>query len=77
MKLIIDIPEKTLEKINTEICDYGDMDIIIHNGTPLNILRAELYEYITHSPYIKSFMDCCRLREDVMRIIDKIQGGSY
>lgn len=34
-------------------------------------LRAELYDYITHSPYIKSFMDCCRLRDDVMRIIDK------
>lgn len=37
---------------------------------PLNKLRAELYDYITHSPYIKSFMDCCRLRDDVMRIVD-------
>ena len=71
MKLIIDIPEKLLQKINTEICDYGDMNIIIHNGTPLDILRGELYDYITHSPYINSFLGCCHLRDDVMRIIDR------
>jgi len=37
----------------------------------LNKLRTEIEDYITHSPYIKSFIDCCRLRDDVMRIIDK------
>ena len=37
----------------------------------LDKLRAEIEDYITHSPYIKSFMDCCRLRDDVMQIIDK------
>lgn len=37
----------------------------------LNKIRTEIEDYITHSPYIKSFMDCCRLRDDVKRIIDK------
>ena len=36
----------------------------------INKLRAELYDYITRSPYIRSFIDCCRLRDDVMRIVD-------
>lgn len=42
----------------------------------LDKIRAELYDYITHSPYVKSFMDCCRLRDDVMRIIDKYKAES-
>ena len=42
----------------------------------INKLRSELYDYITHSPYIKSFMDCCRLRDDVMRIIDRYKTES-
>jgi hypothetical protein len=51
-----------------------DDDGIMHKVLPMDTLdkiRAELKDYITHSPYIKSFMDCCRLRDDVMRIIDK------
>lgn len=35
-------------------------------------LRVEIEDYITRSPYIKSFIDCCRLRDDVMRIFDNI-----
>ena len=66
MKLIIEIPEKMYHMINAEFYDYGDMNIIIRNGTPLDKLSAELYDYITHSPYIKSFMDCCRLRDDLI-----------
>lgn len=34
MKLIIDIPEKTYQKIKERIYDYGDMNVIIQNGTP-------------------------------------------
>lgn len=44
------------------------------DAVPMSViddLRAEIEDYITHSPYIKSFLDCCRLRDDVMRIFDK------
>lgn len=62
--------------------DYDELvafaDIIAriqtHEVIPIDVLdkiRIEIEDYITHSPYIKSFMDCCRLRDDVMRIIDK------
>ena len=34
MKIIIDIPEKTYQKIKEGIYDYGDMNVIIQNGTP-------------------------------------------
>ena len=45
-----------------------------HKVIPVDVLdkiKAELEDYITHSPYIKSFKDCCCLRDDVMRIFDK------
>ena len=35
MKLIIDIPEKTYHMINAGFYDYGDMNLIIQNGTPI------------------------------------------
>ena len=35
MKIVIDIPEETYHKIKTGLYDYGDMNIIIKNGTPL------------------------------------------
>ena len=35
MKLIIDIPEKTYHMINAGFYDYGDMNVIIQNGTPI------------------------------------------
>lgn len=41
------------------------------NDIPLDELRAELYNYITHSPYINGCTNCCRLRDDVLRIVDK------
>lgn len=76
MKLIIDISKATQKIIH----DHGEVGIhmsaeklleAIIDGKPLDNLRTELEDYITHSPYIKTFMDCCRLRDDVMRIIDK------
>lgn len=51
-----------------------DDDGVMHKVLPMDTLdklRAELEDYITHSPYIKSVKDCCRLRDDVMRIIDR------
>lgn len=77
MKLIIEIDEDVriaisrmgLLRISDEM--QKEVDKAIQLGTPLNNLRAELYDYITHSPYIKTCTDCCRLRDDVMRIIDK------
>ena len=50
-----------------------DDDGVMHKVLPMDTLdkiRAEIMDCITHSPYIKSFMDCCRLRDDVMRIVD-------
>lgn len=35
MKVIIDIPEKMYYMINAGLYDYGDMNVIIKNGTPL------------------------------------------
>lgn len=35
MQIVIDIPDKTYEKIMSNEYDYGDMNVIIQNGTPL------------------------------------------
>lgn len=35
MQIVIDIPEKTYNMINAGLYDYGDMNVIIQNGTPL------------------------------------------
>lgn len=35
MKIVIDIPSRTYEKILSNEYDYGDMNIIIQNGKPL------------------------------------------
>lgn len=35
MKIVIDIPEETYNKILKNEYDYGDMNMIIQNGTPL------------------------------------------
>jgi hypothetical protein len=40
-----------------------DDDGVMHKVLPMNTLdnlRVEIADYITHSPYIKSFIDCCR-----------------
>ena len=80
MKLIIDIPEEVKhtfdnaenENLYGNYYDYNSLiGKAIRKGSSLDELRSELNNYITCSPYIISFMDCCRLRDDVMRIIDK------
>ncbi len=35
MQIVIDLPEKTYHMINAGFYDYGDMNLIIQNGTPL------------------------------------------
>lgn len=72
MKLIVDVPEELTKKDHfyTEKEKWSIVDAV-QNGVSLDKLRIELEDYITHSPYIKSFIDCCRLRDDVMRIIDR------
>lgn len=35
MQIVIDIPNKAYEKIVKNEYDYGDMNVIIQNGTPL------------------------------------------
>ena len=55
MKLLIEIPEKTYHMINAGQYDYGDMNVIIRNGTPLDDVKAEIAENIclTDNPYTK------------------------
>ena len=60
MKIIIDIPEKTYQKIKEGIYDYGDMNVIIQNGTP--------YEKRPHGEWIevpkyKGFYACSKCLE--------------
>lgn len=35
MQIVIEIPEKMYHMINAGFYDYGDMNVIIQNGTPL------------------------------------------
>lgn len=35
MQIVIKMPDKTYEKIMSNEYDYGDMNVIIQNGTPL------------------------------------------
>ena len=46
MKLIIEIPDKTYHKIIDGTYDYGDMNVIIQNGTPLDDVKAEIEKQI-------------------------------
>lgn len=51
-----------------------DDDGVMHKVLPMDTLdkiRVEIEDYITHSPYINGCTNCCRLRDDVLRIIDK------
>ena len=53
MKLIIDIPDKTYHKIIDGTYDYGDMNIIIRNGTPLDdMTNGEVLQALF--PYVKT-----------------------
>lgn len=76
MKLLIEIPEKTYHMINTGTYDYGDMNIIIQNGTPLTPdiladmlmeerIRGELKQDISYS---KDVIDDvrCKLTVDII-----------
>lgn len=44
MRLMIDIPDKTYRMIKANKYDYGDMNIIIRNGIPLDKIKAEIEE---------------------------------
>ena len=61
MKVVIDIPEKTYNRILNNEYDYGDLNVIIQNGTPLpkgygrlfderDIIKGN-YEVICHRIY--------------------------
>ena len=73
MKLLIEIPDKTYRMIKNNKYDYGDMNIIIQNGTPLDNIRErinlEKLGYSPNSGYYKAIME-------VLRIIDKYRAGS-
>lgn len=42
MKLLIEIPDKTYRMIKNNKYDYGDINIIIQNGTPLDNIRESI-----------------------------------
>lgn len=44
MKIVIEIPDKTYHMIKSNIYDYGDMNIIIQNGTPLPKCHGRLID---------------------------------
>ena len=73
MKLLIEIPDKTYRMIKNNKYDYGDMNIIIQNGTPLDNIRErinfEKLGYPTCSGYYKAIMK-------ILQIIDKYRTES-
>lgn len=78
MKLMVKIPEEVYDhvlkaKSTPDILGIDIVNVInaVKNGTPLDNLKDEIEDYITHSPYINGCINCCRLRDDVCRIIDK------
>lgn len=48
MKLLIEIPEKMYHKINAGFYDYGDMNLIIQNGIPLDKIRSNTMQALTN-----------------------------
>lgn len=78
MKIIIDLPEEQYSLIMQSdrnsaalFTDKEAMMYAIKNGTPLDNLKTKLKDYITRSPYINGFLNCCRLKDDVMWIFDQ------
>ena len=73
MKLLIEIPDKTYRMIKNNKYDYGDMNIIIQNGTPLDNIRErinlEKLGYSPNSGYYKAIMK-------ILQIIDKCRAES-
>ena len=73
MKLLIEIPDKTYRMIKNNKYDYGDMNIIIQNGTPLDNIRErinlEKLGYSLNSGYYKAIMK-------ILQIIDKCRAES-
>jgi hypothetical protein len=70
MKLLIEIPEKTYHMINTGSYDYGDMNVIIQNGIPL-----EQYEYRKKMfSYLDGIADGLNeSSRDTIDVLDKIK----
>lgn len=75
MKLLIEIPDKTYHMIKHNKYDYGDMNIIIQNGTPLTPdvladllmkerIRGKLKQDISYSKDIIPDVKC-RLTVDI------------
>lgn len=75
MKLIIEIPEKTYHMINAGFYDYGDMNVIIQNGTPLDKIRVEIEALPKTYPFI-NHIDTYVKEDDVKKIIDKYKAES-
>lgn len=71
MKLLIEIPEKMYHMINTNYYDYGDMNVIIQNGIPLDQIRERIsLEKLGYPPsagYYKAIVK-------VLQILDKYKG---
>lgn len=63
MKIVIDLPEKMYHMIMAGFYDYGDMNLIIQNGTPLPKGHGRLIDADALKKYIDD-CDCCVGCED-------------
>jgi hypothetical protein len=68
MKLLIEIPEKMYHMINTGQYDYGDMNVIIQNGIPLDKIKDRIsLEKLGYPPSAGYYIAI----DKVLQIIDK------
>ena len=84
MKLVIGMPEKMYHMIIAGFYDYGDMNVIIQNGTPLpkghgrlidaDAFIARMEDASKRQDYKKLLIDNCLTVDDVFKaIIESLQ----
>ena len=71
MKVLIDLPDKTYHKINKNVYDYGDMNVIIQNGTPIpdNATNGDIMKIIFPQDKL---IDDIKVGDEVVVQVDKI-----
>jgi len=84
MKIVIELPDKTYHMINAGYYDYGDMNVIIQNGTQLpkghgRLIDADAFiammeDVSKRQKYKKLLIDDCLTVDDVFKaIIESLQ----
>lgn len=76
MKILIDIPEKTYQMIKSGFYDYGDMNLIIKNGKPLEYINAFINDimYLWSNYDRPGFYFPEDLESDFFKIMKKWEG---